>query len=57
MPENCVGDIDGNGSVDFEDLLTLLSAWDSDNPEVDLDGSGTVEFNDLLTLLSAYGDC
>lgn len=52
-----MGDIDGNRSVDFEDLLSLLSAWDSNNPEADHDGSGTVEFNDLLTLLSANGDC
>jgi Ca2+-binding EF-hand superfamily protein len=57
VPEDCVADIDGSGSVDFDDLLTLLSAWDSNNPAADLDGSGTVEFNDLLTLLSAYGDC
>ena len=26
-PKNCVTDSDGNGSVDFEDLLTLLSAY------------------------------
>ncbi|MAV54791.1 MAG: hypothetical protein CMJ28_02410 [Phycisphaerae bacterium] len=57
VPEACTGDIDGNGVVDFEDLLSLLSAWESGNSDADLDGSGTVEFNDLLILLSAYGDC
>ena len=57
VPQDCVGDINGNGSVEFEDLLTLLSSWDSESPAADLDGSGTVEFNDLLMLLSAYGDC
>ncbi|MEC7195868.1 MAG: GC-type dockerin domain-anchored protein, partial [Planctomycetota bacterium] len=57
VPENCVADIDQSGSVDFDDLLTLLSAWDSNDPAADLDGSGMVEFNDLLTLLSAYGEC
>jgi Ca2+-binding EF-hand superfamily protein len=57
VPEDFVADIDGSGSVDFDDLLTLLSARDSNNPAADLDGSGSVEFNDLLTLLSAYGDC
>ena len=25
VPEDCVADIDGSGSVDFDDLLTLLS--------------------------------
>ena len=57
VPQDCVGDINGNGSVEFEDLLTLLSSWDSESSTADLDGSGTVEFNDLLMLLSAYGDC
>ena len=55
----CPGDVDGNGTVDFNDLVSLLSAWDSTCsgcPE-DVDGSGTVGFDDLIGLLSAFGPC
>ena len=56
---SCPGDVDGNGSVEFADLVSLLSAWGSSCtgcPE-DVDGSGTVEFSDLIGLLSAFGPC
>ena len=55
----CPGDVDGNETVDFNDLVSLLSAWDSacsGCPE-DVDGSGTVGFDDLIGLLSAFGPC
>ena len=55
----CPGDVDGNETVDFNDLVSLLSAWDSacsGCPE-DIDGSGTVGFDDLIGLLSAFGPC
>jgi len=54
------GDLDGDISVGFNDLLILLSAW-GDCPEgetcaADFDNDGSVGFSDLLTLLSAWGD-
>ncbi len=54
----CIGDIDGDGTVAFGDLLGVLSAWGGcmQCPE-DLDGSGDVGFNDLLLLLAAWGSC
>jgi hypothetical protein len=53
----CVGDLDGNGSVDGADLGMLLAAWDSADPLADLDGSGLVDGADLGLLLGAWGDC
>lgn len=56
---NCVGDLDGDGSVAFGDLLIVLSSWGpcgKDCP-ADLDASGAVDFNDLLTVLSRWGAC
>ena len=53
IPQGCVGHI--NGSVEFEDLLTLLSSWHSEKPTSDLDGNGTLEWNDLLVLISGDG--
>ena len=54
-----LGDLNGDGVVDFADLLLLLALW-GDCPEppmdcpADLDGNGTVNFNDLLLLLSNW---
>lgn len=54
----CPEDLDGNGTVDFNDVLQLLAAWGPcpGCPE-DIDTSGTVDFNDLLALLATWGDC
>jgi glucose/arabinose dehydrogenase len=57
-PAACVipADLDGNGAVDFADLLLLLAAWGPCAPACpeDLDGSGAVNFADLLILLTSW---
>ena len=55
--ECCAGDLDGNGSVDFPDLLTVLGAFGTTNPEADANGDGAVEFADILFLLARWGAC
>jgi hypothetical protein len=54
----CAADIDGNGTVAFDDLVQVLSAWGPcvDCP-ADLDGNGQVDFADLVTVLSGWGEC
>ena len=54
----CDADVDGNGEVDFDDLLLLLNAWGPCEgcPE-DIDGDDQVTFDDLLILLSLWGPC
>lgn len=55
-------DLDGNGRVDFMDLLLLLGQWgltvDDDPfappPSADIDCSGTVDLVDLLRLLAVW---
>ena len=49
------GDLDGNGAVDFSDLLAVLAAWGPcvDCP-ADFDDSGAVDFADLLVILSNW---
>ncbi len=55
------GDLNGDGTVDFDDLLILLAAYgfcDGDagfNPAADLDADGCIGFGDLVILLSNYG--
>lgn len=57
----CVGDIDGDGDTDQQDLGAFLSAWCTQegdpnwNPWADLDGDGHVGHTDLGILLSDWG--
>ena len=55
-PTGSVYDLDCSGSVDFNDLVSLLSAWGPCGAcPADFDGNGEVDFNDLVALLSAWG--
>ena len=54
-----LGDVDGNGVVDFADLLAVLAAWGPcpEPPEpcpADVDGNGVVNFSDLLLVLANW---
>ena len=55
--ECCPGDLDGNAAVDFTDLLSVLGAFGSTDPEADANGDGAVEFADILFLLARWGPC
>jgi hypothetical protein len=55
--DDCVGDIDGDGSVNVADLLTIIGDWGSSDQSSDLDGDGTVAVGDLLIAISNWGDC
>lgn len=50
-----LGDLDGNGAVQFADLLILLRDWGLVHSSADLNGNGVVEFGDLLILLGNWG--
>ena len=52
----CPADLDGNGSVDFADLVSMLSGWGQPGA-ADLDESGLVDFNDVIILLGVWGEC
>jgi hypothetical protein len=54
----CLGDIDGNGTVDGADLAFVLGAWGPcANCDADLSENGTVDGLDLGILLGAWGPC
>ncbi|MBG79672.1 MAG: hypothetical protein CMJ39_03045 [Phycisphaerae bacterium] len=53
--DDCPADLDGNGVVDVDDLLLVISAWDS--PDADITGDDVTNIDDLLTILSSYGSC
>ena len=59
--EECLGDVDGNGRVNADDLSDLLGAYGTAagepgyDPAADLDGNGAVDLGDLSLLLGFYG--
>ncbi|MFK7959740.1 MAG: hypothetical protein AB8G96_04375 [Phycisphaerales bacterium] len=54
----CPADVTGNGTVDFADLLALLSAFGQCALcPGDIDLNGSVDFGDVLAVLSAWGPC
>ncbi len=52
----CPADLDGTGTVDFDDLVTLLAAFGASDAG-DVDGDGITGFDDLVGLLAAFGPC
>jgi len=56
--EALVGDLNGDGVVDFSDLLVLLSVWggcaDCNDCPADLNSDCVVDFGDLLVLLANW---
>lgn len=54
--DNCPADLNGDGSINVNDVLDLIGAWGT--PNGDIDGNGETDVNDMLLLLALYGqDC
>ena len=56
-PCSCVGDLNGDGTVDGSDLATLLASWGQAGSPHDLDGDGVVGGSDLAAIIAAWGEC
>ena len=54
QPVACPADLNGDGSVDGQDLGILLGGWGADGP-ADLNGDSTVDGIDLGILLGNWG--
>ena len=48
------GDVDGNGTIDFDDLSEILGNYKTTVSTGDIDGSGTIDFDDLSLVLANY---
>jgi parallel beta-helix repeat protein len=54
---NCPEDIDGNGTVNIDDLLLVLGNFNGTG-QGDVDNNGVVDIDDLLLVIGAWGtDC
>ncbi len=56
-PPPCVGDLNGDNTVDALDLAIVLGAWGTATQQADVDGDGTVGASDLAFILGAWGPC
>ena len=54
---DCPADIDGDGFVAVSDILALIGAWGTADPDLDIDGSGLVDVGDILLVVSNWGAC
>jgi hypothetical protein len=55
----CVGDTDGSGAVDVDDLVAVILGWGpcGKSCPADIDNSGTVDVDDLVAVILAWGPC
>jgi hypothetical protein len=57
VDQECIGDINGDGYVNINDLLILIGSWGSANPAADFNFDGIVDIEDLLIFIAAFGPC
>jgi hypothetical protein len=57
----CPADIDGNASVDVDDLMAVILSWGCTDPPgpcpADVNEDGTVDVDDLILVILAWGPC
>jgi hypothetical protein len=58
-----VSPLGGNGVVDIDDLLLVIAAWGTSNPQFDIVSPGSpgatpvIDMDDLLAVIAAWGMC
>ncbi len=54
----CLGDVNGDGVVEAEDLAAVLFAWGPcTDCDADIDANGVVDASDIASVISAWGHC
>jgi hypothetical protein len=56
LDSTCPADVTGDGHVDVDDVLMVLSFWDSGDGG-DATGDGVTDVNDILAVIAAWGLC
>jgi hypothetical protein len=50
----CVADFNGDGSVNTQDVLAFLNAWNAGDGSADVNGDGSVNTQDVLLFLNLW---
>ncbi len=53
----CVADIDGDGNAGIDDLLIIIGAWNTSDPDADINDDGIVNIDDMLMGMGYWGPC
>lgn len=53
-PAPGIGDLDGNGVVDIDDLFNVINHWGQTHASADLDGNGVVDVDDLFIVINHW---
>jgi hypothetical protein len=53
----CQGDADGDGDSDIDDILAIISAFETGAGPADVNGDGFVDIDDLLQVISFFNSC
>ncbi len=48
------GDVNGDGKVDYRDLVGVIDHWGESGTVYDVDGSGTVGYSDLVFIVDHW---
>jgi len=56
-PYDCLGDATGDTLVGVNDILVIVSDWESTNSPGDVNGDGIVSIKDILIVLANWGAC
>lgn len=51
---SCAADLNGDGGLDFFDVLQYLDAFSNGDPQADLTGDGAIDFFDVLQYLNLF---
>ncbi|MCH2136020.1 MAG: hypothetical protein MK101_05495 [Phycisphaerales bacterium] len=57
LPRSCSGDLNGDSTVNIDDLLAMLSNWYGDRCQVDLIVDDVVDATDVISLIEQWGPC
>jgi len=52
---SCAADLNGDGTLDFFDISTFLTAFSNQDPVADFTDDGTFDFFDISAFLTAFG--